>query len=126
MERMRILAVDDNATNLTTIEQELQDTYEVITILTGRRALKFLYQETVDLVLLDVQMPIMDGIETLRQIRSLENGAGATLPVVFLTALKDKQTVIEGAKLGIMDYITKPFDRSSTKYNSGRRSCKSR
>lgn len=108
--RMRILAVDDNAANLTTIQQELQDYYEVITMLTGRRALKYLYQESVDLILLDVEMPIMDGIDTLREIRSLENGVGATIPVIFLTAKKDKATVIAGAQLGIMDYITKPFD----------------
>lgn len=108
MEKMKILAVDDNATNLATIEQELKTKYEVISVISGRRAMKVLYKENVDLILLDVQMPVMDGIETLRQIRGLESGQ--TVPVIFLTAMKDKNTVIEGSKLGIMDYITKPFD----------------
>ncbi len=108
MEKMKILAVDDNATNLATIEQELKVKYDVISVISGRRALKVLYKEKVDLILLDVQMPVMDGIETLRQIRGLE--AGQTVPVIFLTAMKDKNTVIEGSRLGIMDYITKPFD----------------
>ena len=107
MERMRILAVDDNIVNLATLEQELKDEYEVIPMSSGRRAIKFLYTEKVDLILLDVQMPIMDGIETLREIRTQENGI--TVPVIMLTAKKDKETVIEGSKLGIMDYIVKPI-----------------
>lgn len=107
MDKMRILAVDDNIVNLVAIEQDLKDTYEVIPMNSGRRAIKFLYVERVDLILLDVEMPLMDGIETLREIRSLE--CGVTIPVIFLTANKDKSTVVEGSKLGIMDYIVKPF-----------------
>lgn len=108
MEKMRILAIDDNTVNLATLEQELKDKYEVVPMISGRRAIKYLYRERVDLILLDVQMPIMDGIETLKEIRTQENGI--TVPVIFLTAKKDKATVVEGSKLGIMDYITKPFD----------------
>lgn len=108
MKKMRILAIDDNTVNLATLEQELKNKYEVIPMISGRRAIKYLYCEKVDLILLDVQMPVMDGVETLREIRNLENGI--TVPVIFLTAMKDKDTVIEGSKLGIMDYITKPFD----------------
>ena len=101
MEKLRILAVDDNMVNLASLEQELKDEYEVIPVSSGKRAIKFLYIEKVDLILLDVQMPIMDGIETLREIRTQENGI--TVPVILLTAKKDKETVIEGSKLGIMD-----------------------
>ena len=108
MEKMRILAIDDNTVNLATLEQELKSKYEVIPMISGRRAIKYLYRENVDLILLDVEMPIMDGIETLKEIRTQENGV--TVPVIFLTAKKDKATVIDGAKLGIMDYITKPLD----------------
>ena len=108
MEKLRILAVDDNMVNLASLEQELKDEYEVIPISSGKRAIKFLYIEKVDLILLDVQMPIMDGIETLKEIRTQENGI--TVPVILLTAKKDKETVIEGSKLGIMDYIVKPVN----------------
>lgn len=108
VEKMKILAVDDDMVNLATIEQELRDKYDVIPMNTGRRALKYLFKETVDLVLLDVEMPIMDGIETLKEIRARENLV--TLPVIFLTSKNDKHTVIEGSKLGIMDYIIKPFN----------------
>lgn len=107
-EKIRILAVDDNIINLATIEQELKGKYEVITVNSGARAIRFLNKEKPDLILLDVQMALMDGIETLREIRTLENGA--TIPVIMLTAKKDKETVIEGTKLGILDYVLKPFD----------------
>lgn len=106
-ERMKIMVVDDNTVNLATVEQELKERYEVIPMISGRRAVKYLYKDRVDLILLDVQMPLMDGIETLREIRTQPNGI--TVPVIFLTAKKDKATVVEGSKLGIMDFITKPF-----------------
>lgn len=108
MAKKKILAVDDNAVNLATIEQTLQDEYEVIPMIAGKRALKYLNCEKVDLILLDVQMPEMDGIQTLREIRTLDNGLA--VPVIFLTATKDEETSAEGFKLGILDYITKPFD----------------
>ncbi len=107
MDKMKIMVVDDNTVNLATVEQELKDRYEVIPMISGRRAVKYLYKDKVDLILLDVQMPLMDGIETLREIRTQPNGT--TVPVIFLTAKKDKATVVEGSKLGIMDFITKPF-----------------
>ena len=94
MEKMKILAVDDNIINLATIEQELKDKYEVITVNSGARAIRYLNKERPDLVLLDVQMALMDGIETLKEMRTMENGS--TLPVIMLTSKKDKETVIEG------------------------------
>ncbi len=111
--RMKIMVVDDNTVNLATIEQELSDRYDIVPMLTGRRAIKYLYRETCDMILLDVQMPIMDGIETLREIRTQENGVD--VPVIFLTARRDAQTVLEGSKLGIVDFITKPFDADNLK-----------
>lgn len=107
-ERMRILAVDDNIINLATIEQELKNKYDVISVNSGVRAIRFLNKEKPDLILLDVQMALMDGIETLREIRNMENGA--TIPVIMLTSKKDRDTVLEGTKLGILDYVLKPFD----------------
>lgn len=108
MDKMKILAVDDNIVNLATIEQELKDRYEVITVNSGARAIRYLNKEKPDMILLDVQMALMDGIETLKEIRTMENGAA--IPVIMLTAKKDRETVIEGSKLGILDYVVKPFD----------------
>lgn len=108
MELRRILVVDDNTVNLAAVEKSLKSKYEVIPMISGRRALKFLYCQRVDLILLDVEMPEMSGVETLEEIRKLDSTADT--PVIFLTAKKDKQTVLDGFRLKIMDYITKPFE----------------
>lgn len=108
MGRARILAVDDNAVNLSAIETALQEQYEVVPMIAAKRALKYLNCEKVDLILLDVKMPVMDGVEALEEMRKLENGK--SVPVIFLTATKEDDVAEKGAELGICDYITKPFD----------------
>lgn len=113
MEKKRILAVDDNAINLAAIEKALQDEYEIIPMIAGKRAIKYLSCEQVDLILLDVKMPEMDGVQTLKEIRRLDNGLA--VPVIFLTAANDSEISDEGFRLGIMDYITKPFDGADLK-----------
>ena len=99
--RKCILAVDDTAIILTRISSTLRDDYEVITINSGVRALKYLEQEKPDLILLDIQMPQKDGIETLREMRAMPDRAD--IPVIMLTGVEDKGTVLESAKLGIRD-----------------------
>lgn len=105
--KKRILAVDDNAIVLTRIENTLSNDYEVITVNSGVRALRYLEQEKPDLILLDIQMAHKDGIETLREIRNMEDRED--IPVIMLTAVEDKEIVLESAKIGICDYILKPF-----------------
>lgn len=105
--KKRILAVDDTAIVLTRIFDALQNDYEVITVNSGVRALKYLEQERPDLILLDIQMAQKDGIETLREIREREDRAD--IPVIMLTGVEDKDIVLKSAKLGICDYILKPF-----------------
>lgn len=105
--KKRILAVDDTAIVLTRISNTLRDDYDVITVNSGVRALKYLEMEKPELILLDIKMAPMDGIETLRQIRAMENRAD--IPVIMLTGVEDKDVVMESAKLGICDYILKPF-----------------
>lgn len=102
-----ILAVDDTAIVLTRISDTLRNDYKVITVNSGGRALKYLEQEKPDLILLDIQMPQKNGIETLREIRAMKGRAD--IPVVMLTGVEDKDAVLESAKLGIRDYILKPF-----------------
>lgn len=116
--KLRILAVDDNIINLATLEQELSGKYDVITVNSGARAIKYLKKEKPDLILLDIQMALMDGIETLREIRTMENGAA--IPVIMLTSQKDKDTVLEGTKLGILDYVLKPFDAQDLSIRIGK------
>jgi len=107
MGKMRILAVDDNSISLAAIEQELKKEYEVIPVNSGARALQYLRRERPDLILLDIQMAQKDGIETLKEIRQMERCWG--IPVIMLTSKQDKATVVETSKLGIYDYVIKPF-----------------
>lgn len=102
-----ILAVDDNAIVLTRISNTLSSDYEVVTINSGMRALRYLKEKKPDLILMDIKMAGMDGIETLREIRTMEDRED--IPVIMLTGVEDKDFVVESAKLGIEDYILKPF-----------------
>lgn len=105
--RKRILAVDDNAIVLTRISNILQNDYDVITVNSGIRALKYLEMEKPDLILLDIQMEQKNGIETLQEIRGMDDMAD--IPVIMLTGVEDKDFVLSSARLGICDYILKPF-----------------
>lgn len=107
-DKLKILAVDDNGVILATIEEELKELYDVITVNSGARALRYLSQEKPDLILLDIQMALMDGIETLKEIRNIDNCS--TIPVIMLSAKMERETVIESSKLGILDYVGKPFE----------------
>ncbi len=105
-----ILAVDDTAVILTRISEILCNDYEVVTANSGARAMKFLKERKPDLILLDIKMSPMDGIQTLQEIRSSKDLED--IPVIMLTGVEDKDTVMESAKLGICDYILKPFSSS--------------
>lgn len=104
----RVLVVDDDAMNLKMAEFILkQNDYEVYKAESGMECLLFLKDNKVDLILLDVEMPIMSGIKTLEIIK--DNKEMADIPVIFLTASADSDTVLEAGKLGAVDYVTKPF-----------------
>ncbi len=105
--RKRILAIDDAAIVLKRISDALEDYYDVVTVNTGSRALRYLETEKPDLILLDIRMMPKDGFETLQEIRSMEDRAD--IPVIMLTGVEDKNAVVESIKLGICDYILKPF-----------------
>lgn len=106
--RFTILAVDDNSISLAKIEQELKKFYEIVPLNSGTRALQYLKQKTPpDLILLDIQMTPKDGIETLREIREMEKCQ--SIPVIMLTSQREKHTIVESSKLGINDYVLKPF-----------------
>lgn len=105
--KKRILAVDDDAIVLMRISSILRKDYDLVTINSGMRALRYLEQEIPDLILLDIRMAQQDGIETLREIRKMEECRD--IPVIMLTGVEAKDTVVESAKLGIRDYLLKPF-----------------
>ncbi len=102
----KILVVDDDAMTNKLIEHIMKDEamYQVVSVGGGREALEIMEQQKFDLILLDVYMPDMDGLETLRRIREKYQ-----TPVVLLTGDKTLDTSAEFATLGCDDYITKPF-----------------
>lgn len=101
--------MDDSVVNLAMAEQKLKDLYEVITINSGTRALRYLKNnERPDLILLDINMADKNGIETLQEIRTMMNGKD--IPVIMLTSKSDRDSVMQSQKLGIYDYVLKPFE----------------
>lgn len=104
----KILVVDDTPANLEVITETLSSVgYTVATAISGERALKRLNVQIPDLILLDVQMPGMDGFETCHQLKS--DPSTASIPVIFITALSDIGSIVRGFSLGAVDYINKPF-----------------
>ena len=107
----QILAVDDTPINLKVIHETLRNAgYTVATAIDGERALGRLQHYQPDLILLDVQMPGIDGFETCRRLKADRNTCH--IPVIFITALSDTINKVKGLQLGGVDYITKPFDQA--------------
>jgi len=106
-ERKTIFLVDDNLTNLTVGKTALAEHYNVFTLNSGEKLLKMLEKNIPDLILLDVEMPEMNGYDAIKIIKNKEETK--RIPVIFLTARDDVEGELEGLSLGAIDYITKPF-----------------
>ncbi len=105
----KILVVDDEVSNREIISQFLKmEGFQVITAMDGIEALEKLYNESPDLVLLDLILPKLDGYEVCRRIKS--NSETVFLPVVMITALKGAEERIKGVQVGADDFLTKPFN----------------
>ncbi|WP_437185645.1 diguanylate cyclase domain-containing protein [Planctomicrobium sp. SH668] len=102
-----ILVVDDERLNRTTLAELLQDDYRVILAKDGPTALDRISSDKIDLVLLDAQMPEMDGYEVLRQIKSDEKTAN--ISVIFVTGQTNEEDEERGLLMGASDYIGKPI-----------------
>lgn len=103
-----ILVVDDDAMNLRMTEMILKKKgYDVKKADSGQAALAFLQEETVDLILLDVEMPEMNGIETLDAIR--ERRELAELPIVFLSSSEDMEQSVANGEYAVQGFIPKPI-----------------
>ena len=106
-----ILLVDDNPTNLKMAASVLQPYYQLSMAKSGKQALNFLKKNHPDLILLDLLMPEMDGYETMEEIKL--NPRTSDIPIIFLTADKERTSEIKGLSLGALDFITKPFDEAA-------------
>ena len=109
--KIKILIVDDNKNNLFSLESIIKEQLdiEIIQADSGKLALQILQQKMVDLILLDVQMPNLDGFETAKLIQDRKKTQN--IPIVFLTAAyKSKEFQQKGFSLGAVDYLTKPIE----------------
>jgi putative two-component system response regulator len=106
-----IFIVDDSDTNLATAEEALEDDYNVMTLPSADKMFALLEKLTPDLILLDIEMPVMNGFEALERLKA--NSSWAGIPVIFLTGTIDAGIEEKSSKLGAVGIISKPFDRSA-------------
>jgi len=109
---LKILIVDDSQSNLFSLEaliDENLDDVEVLQAMSGKLALEILQKDTVDVIILDIQMPEMDGYQTAQIIR--EQKSTQNVPIIFITAAYDSDEFQKkGIAIEMMDYLTKPFE----------------
>ena len=110
MDKKKILLVDDSETILLFEKILLGNDYETTTAKNGRLGLGAALKEKPDLILLDIMMPEMDGIECLRHLRTKE--ATKSVPIIMVTTKSEQARVEECYQLGCNDYITKPVDKT--------------
>ncbi|MGA2026329.1 MAG: sigma-54 dependent transcriptional regulator [Syntrophobacteraceae bacterium] len=106
MYRHRILIVDDDKLLQKPLKQIFFDKYDVSVAGSGEEALAIIREEPIDLILLDIRLPGIDGIETLKAIRERDKN----ILLIMMTAFEDVKTVITSMKMGVFDYLVKPLD----------------
>jgi putative two-component system response regulator len=102
-----IFVVDDSDTNLSMAKNVLENHYRVLTLPSAEKMFKLLEKITPDLILLDIEMPEMDGFKALSSLKS--NALHRDIPVIFLTGYSDHTVEARGFEMGVIDFITKPF-----------------
>lgn len=108
-----ILIVDDEPTNLRVLKNILQDHYRLIFAKSGVEALKLANEQRPNLILLDIMMPDMTGLEVCQKLKA--SASLASIPVIFVTALSDETDEAQGFAVGAVDYITKPVSPAIVK-----------
>jgi CheY-like chemotaxis protein len=106
-----VMVVDDDEMQREIVSEVLENQYRVISATNGRHALSLMRERHPDLVLLDVMMPEMDGLEVLLQMH--ESPELAAIPVIMLSGRSEKDTVVTSLTAGVRDFIVKPFSASA-------------
>ncbi len=106
--RPTVLIVDDTPDNITLLSTLLKDKYNTKVATSGATALQIVASSKVDLILLDIMMPDVDGIETCRRLKA--DPASAAIPVVFLTAKSQQEDEALGRSVGAADFLRKPVN----------------
>lgn len=109
MESSRVLVVEDHPISRKLLEAMLSKAYTVVSAASGADAIARARERTPDLILLDIEMPGMDGFQTLEVLR--REVIDDALPVIFLSAREDSESRERGLQAGAVDYLTKPYDR---------------
>lgn len=107
MARKRILVADDEEGIRESLNLILGDQYDLTFAIDGEQALAAAAKDGIDLILLDIKMPKLDGLEVLRRLKA----QGSSKPVLVLTAYQSVELAKEAIKLGARDYLPKPFER---------------
>jgi len=108
--RKKIMLVDDDGSSRQQGRSILKDSYEVFPLPSAHKLFEVLEVFLPDLILLDIHMPVVDGFETIKRLKSDKHYAH--IPVIFLTSSSDKETVLKGGSFGAAGYVTKPFTAS--------------
>jgi len=108
VKKSTVLIVDDIPTNIEVLAGVLKDEYAIKVAISGKKALEIADAFHIDLILLDIMMPVMDGFETCRQLKA--NPKTAHIPIIFLSARDGTEDVVAGLRLGAVDYVSKPAD----------------
>jgi DNA-binding NtrC family response regulator len=114
--RPAVLIVDDDREIRAVLSATLDGDYAVVAAVSGPEALEIFEQQRFDVVLLDIRMPIMDGLEVLRRMKAIE----PRVEVILLSAIEEVPTVVEGMKAGAFDYVTKPWSIDDLQTRLGR------
>lgn len=106
--RHKVMVVDDMATNLHMLKDILSNKYDVTLLKSGHQAVKYIAQNTErpDIILMDIDMPEMDGLEASRQINLITD---SSIPILFVSAKTDRQTVMDCREIGAAGYIARPY-----------------
>jgi diguanylate cyclase (GGDEF)-like protein len=104
---VRILVVDDSPVEIKIIRKLLGNQYAIIEALSGKAGIRLAFQERPDLILLDILMPGLDGITVCKELKS--DPKTSDIPIIFITAVSEANSVVRGFEAGGQDYITKPF-----------------
>jgi len=107
-QRKKIIFVDDVKYSRLTLKIQLGELYEIYTVVSALKLFEVINKIETDLILLDINMPEMDGFETLVKLKKDERYS--RIPVIFITSRDDKESVVKGLSLGAADYFIKPFE----------------
>ena len=105
--RKKVVIVDDNAAELSIVRNLLKTYYDVYPAPSGMKLFELLEKFIPDLILLDIEMPVMSGYVVINAMK--ENPRFKDIPIVFITARDDEDSAVKGLEFGAVDYVTKPF-----------------